>query len=261
MVFWPSMESALDKDYALLRVVTKSPNGMFLVSCIDIFCLYTSSASLSQSECDLDLFPAPGTGPLTVSAWQNIFPRYSPLAVFSLWNTFSALYVLPGLTITAGQTSGFSVILTRYVIKWSEKKNIFAQLRFKKTSIVFYFMCFLLVRLVRSSDYRFWLESRETWLSYNFSGRSIQLATVQRPCCHDDGERSIYFRSVVKTTCSPFKVTRKIIATIILREPNFSVMFLYRRSRRSFEYSNRTSVYLLHNSGKAVSPRPSQPCC
>lgn len=78
------MESALDKDYALLRVVTKSPNGMFLVSCIDIFCLYTSSASLSQSECDLDLFPAPGTGPLTVSAWQNIFPRYSPLAVFSL---------------------------------------------------------------------------------------------------------------------------------------------------------------------------------
>ena len=115
------------------------------------------------------------------------------------WNTFSALYVLPGLTITAGQrtlsrqTSGFSVILTRYAIKWSEKKkkkkNIFAQLRFKKTSIVFYFMCFLLVRLVRLSDYRFWLESRETWLSYNFSGRSIQSATVQRPCCHDDDER------------------------------------------------------------------------
>ena len=125
------MESALDKDYALLRVVTKSPNGMFLVSCIDIFCLYTSSTSLSQSECDLDLFPAPGTGPLTVSAWQNIFPRYSPVAVFSLSCTgFTSFlrvkHVLRALCSARAhndgrsmsrQTSGFSVILTRYVIK------------------------------------------------------------------------------------------------------------------------------------------------
>lgn len=90
-------------------------------------------------------------------------------------------------------------------------------IRFKKTSIFFYFMC-LLVRLVRSSYYRSWLDSRETWLSYNFSGRVIQSATV--PWCHR-AERSIYFRSVVKTICIPFKVTRRIITTIVLGEPNF----------------------------------------
>lgn len=44
MVFWPSMESAQDKDYALLRVVTKSPNGMSLVSFIDIFCVHKLGA-------------------------------------------------------------------------------------------------------------------------------------------------------------------------------------------------------------------------
>ena len=109
-------------------------------------------------------------------------------------NTFSALYILPGLTITAGQrtlsrqTSGFSVILTRYVNKWPEKIMHFrTDIRFKKTSIYFYFMC-LLVRQVRLSYYRSWLDSRETWLSYNFSGRVIQSTTVQEPWCHR-GER------------------------------------------------------------------------
>ena len=149
------MESALDKDYALLRVVTKSPNGMFLVSCIDIFCLYTSSAPLSQSECDLDLFPAPGTGPLTLNAWQNIFPRYSPLAVFSrsctgftcllrVKHVLRALY--PARAHSNGrsmsrQTSGFSVILTRYVNKWPEKKCIFAQIYVSRRQASFFISC------------------------------------------------------------------------------------------------------------------------
>lgn len=210
------MESAQDKDYALLRVVTKSPNGMSLVSCIDIFCLYTSSALLNQSECDSSHWPL-----------GKIFSYLTgtPCSLFTVLNWLHLLYtsetrfpsslsVLPGLTITASQrtmsghlsrqTSAFSVILTRYVKSDQGKnKNIFAQLRFKKaSSLFFYFMC-LLVRLVRSSYYRFWLDSRETWLGYNFSGRVIQSATVQEPLCHR-GERSICLRSVVKTICSPF---------------------------------------------------------
>ena len=32
---------------------------------------------------------------------------------------------------------------------------------------------------------------------------------------------SIYFRSVVNTICSPFKVTRRIVTTIVWRKPNF----------------------------------------
>ena len=237
------------------------------------FSVYTSSAPLSQSEFDLDLFPAPGTGPLTLSAWQNIFPRYSPLAVFSrsctgIHSFLRVKHVLCALCSARAhnngrsisrQTSGFSVILTGYVNKWSEKKKHFRIITFQEDKHLFYFMCFLLVRLVRSSYYRSWLGSREPWLSYNFSGRSIQSATVQRPCCHDDGERSIYFRSVVKRSFQSHRKNHN--NNHIKREPNFSVMVLYRCSRRSFEHSNRTSVYLLHYSGKAFSPRPSQPCC
>lgn len=103
----------------------------------------------------------------------------------------------------------------------TRKKCIFVQLYVLRRQASFFYLC-LLVRLVRSSYYLAWVDSRETWLSYNFSDRVIQSATVQEPWCHR-GERSIYLRSahVVTTICSPFKVTRRIITTIILREPNF----------------------------------------
>ena len=228
------MESAQDKDYALLRVVTKSPNGMSLVSFIDIFCVH----KLGAVE-PIRVRPWSFSRPWYRSAHIELLAKYFP-ALLTPCTVFTVLHWLHLLSAgethsprpiscqgsTAGQrtlsrqTSGFSVILTRYVNKWPEKKMHFRTIiRFKKTSIFFYFMC-LLVRQVRLSYYRSWLDSRETWLSYNFSGRVIQSATVQEPWYHR-GERSIYFRSVVKTICSPFKVTRRIITTIVWRKPNF----------------------------------------